>query len=193
MFCWLCTPMEGCGFALLVLKGTTDTAEKEATVQGPFLSIIVWWVGKASLREVLKMAVSATASEFQTCTVCWLFVSELLTSMMEGVKCHLESSLPQLRRLGMVVAESISSSINTEGPVLKFEVKVLLKLTTAVLGLEEVKILNEMIQGFIALFYLEIRRGSHTFKNRESVYKNQLYVMIRWLRVTSGVQPTGRG
>ncbi|KAL9835423.1 LOW QUALITY PROTEIN: telomere length regulation protein TEL2 homolog [Geothlypis trichas] len=46
---------------------------------------------------------------------------ELLTSMMEGVKCHLESSLPQLRRLGMVVAESISSSINTEGPVLKFE------------------------------------------------------------------------
>ncbi|XP_018780258.3 telomere length regulation protein TEL2 homolog isoform X2 [Serinus canaria] len=46
---------------------------------------------------------------------------ELLTSMMEGVKCHLESSLPQLRCLGMVVAESISLSINTEGPVLKFE------------------------------------------------------------------------
>ncbi|XP_053847549.1 telomere length regulation protein TEL2 homolog isoform X1 [Vidua macroura] len=46
---------------------------------------------------------------------------ELLTSMMEGVKCHLESSLPQLRRLGMVVAESISLNINTEGPVLKFE------------------------------------------------------------------------
>ncbi|NXI77348.1 TELO2 protein, partial [Rhipidura dahli] len=46
---------------------------------------------------------------------------ELLTSMMEGVKCHLDSSLPQLRRLGMVVAESISLKINTEGPVLKFE------------------------------------------------------------------------
>ncbi|NXK97183.1 TELO2 protein, partial [Formicarius rufipectus] len=46
---------------------------------------------------------------------------ELLTSMMEGVKCHLDSSLPQLRRLGMVVAESISSRINTEGPVLRFE------------------------------------------------------------------------
>ncbi|NXM07665.1 TELO2 protein, partial [Tyrannus savana] len=46
---------------------------------------------------------------------------ELLTSMLEGVKCHLDSSLPQLRRLGMVVAESISSRINTEGPVLKFE------------------------------------------------------------------------
>ncbi|NXC31544.1 TELO2 protein, partial [Campylorhamphus procurvoides] len=46
---------------------------------------------------------------------------ELLTSMMEGVKCHLDSSLPQLRRLGMVVAESISSKINTQGPVLTFE------------------------------------------------------------------------
>ncbi|NXR69836.1 TELO2 protein, partial [Rhadina sibilatrix] len=46
---------------------------------------------------------------------------ELLTSMMEGMKCHLDSSLPQLRRLGMVVAESISLKINTEGPVLKFE------------------------------------------------------------------------
>ncbi|XP_016157244.1 PREDICTED: telomere length regulation protein TEL2 homolog, partial [Ficedula albicollis] len=46
---------------------------------------------------------------------------ELLTSMMEGVKCHLDSSLPQLRRLGMVVAEAISLKINTEGPVLKFE------------------------------------------------------------------------
>ncbi|XP_072204942.1 telomere length regulation protein TEL2 homolog isoform X2 [Excalfactoria chinensis] len=46
---------------------------------------------------------------------------ELLTSMMEGVKCHLESSLPQIRRLGMIVAESISSKINTDGPVLKFQ------------------------------------------------------------------------
>ncbi|NXP51226.1 TELO2 protein, partial [Heliornis fulica] len=46
---------------------------------------------------------------------------ELLTSMMEGVKCHLDSSLPQTRRLGMIVAESISSKINTEGPVLKFQ------------------------------------------------------------------------
>uniref|UniRef100_A0A8D0EX87 Telomere maintenance 2 n=1 Tax=Strix occidentalis caurina TaxID=311401 RepID=A0A8D0EX87_STROC len=30
---------------------------------------------------------------------------ELLTSMMEGVKCHLDSSLPQIRCLGMIVAE----------------------------------------------------------------------------------------
>uniref|UniRef100_A0A8C2U6H6 Telomere length regulation protein TEL2 homolog n=1 Tax=Coturnix japonica TaxID=93934 RepID=A0A8C2U6H6_COTJA len=53
---------------------------------------------------------------------------ELLTSMMEGVKCHLDSSLPQIRRLGMIVAESISSKINTDGPVLKFQVKVMVKL-----------------------------------------------------------------
>uniref|UniRef100_A0A8C0FHD8 Telomere length regulation protein TEL2 homolog n=1 Tax=Bubo bubo TaxID=30461 RepID=A0A8C0FHD8_BUBBB len=51
---------------------------------------------------------------------------ELLTSMMEGVKCHLDSSLPQIRCLGMIVAESISSKINTDGPVLKFQVKILL-------------------------------------------------------------------
>ncbi|NWR76134.1 TELO2 protein, partial [Centropus unirufus] len=46
---------------------------------------------------------------------------ELLSSLMEGVKCHLDSSLPQTRRLGMIVAESISSKINTDGPVLKFQ------------------------------------------------------------------------
>uniref|UniRef100_A0A8B9GDA1 Telomere length regulation protein TEL2 homolog n=1 Tax=Amazona collaria TaxID=241587 RepID=A0A8B9GDA1_9PSIT len=52
---------------------------------------------------------------------------ELLTSMMEGVKCHLDSSLPQIRHLGMIVAESISAKINTDGPVLKFQVKVTMK------------------------------------------------------------------
>ncbi|NXL33759.1 TELO2 protein, partial [Glaucidium brasilianum] len=46
---------------------------------------------------------------------------ELLTNMMEGVKCHLDSSLPQIRYLGMIVAESISSKVNTDGPVLKFQ------------------------------------------------------------------------
>ncbi|NXN40422.1 TELO2 protein, partial [Rhinoptilus africanus] len=48
---------------------------------------------------------------------------ELLTSMMEGVKCHLDSNLPRIRRLGMIVAESISSKINTDGPILKFQLK----------------------------------------------------------------------
>ncbi|KFQ04294.1 Telomere length regulation protein TEL2, partial [Leptosomus discolor] len=75
---------------------------------------------------------------------------ELLTSMMEGVKCHLDSNLPQIRRLGMIVAESISLKINTDGPVLKFQVKVLMKFMPDVQGLEEIKALNQMIQGVIA-------------------------------------------
>uniref|UniRef100_A0A803YK07 Telomere length regulation protein TEL2 homolog n=1 Tax=Meleagris gallopavo TaxID=9103 RepID=A0A803YK07_MELGA len=69
---------------------------------------------------------------------------ELLTSMMEGVKCHLDSSLPQIRRLGMIVAESISSKVNTDGPVLQFQVKVTVKFLSAVWG-------TEGIQSFIQL------------------------------------------
>ncbi|XP_010224588.1 PREDICTED: telomere length regulation protein TEL2 homolog [Tinamus guttatus] len=46
---------------------------------------------------------------------------ELLTNMMAGVKCHLDSSLPQIRRLGMIVAESLSAKLNADGPVLKFQ------------------------------------------------------------------------
>uniref|UniRef100_A0A8C0GGH8 Telomere length regulation protein TEL2 homolog n=1 Tax=Chelonoidis abingdonii TaxID=106734 RepID=A0A8C0GGH8_CHEAB len=48
---------------------------------------------------------------------------ELLTSMMGGMKCHLDSNLPRVRRLGMIVAESISSRITTDGPCLKFQVR----------------------------------------------------------------------
>ncbi|KFP82085.1 Telomere length regulation protein TEL2, partial [Apaloderma vittatum] len=70
---------------------------------------------------------------------------ELLTSMMEGVKCHLDSNLPQIRHLGMIVAESVSSKINTDGPVLKFEVKLIMKFMSGVEGLEEIKALNQMI------------------------------------------------
>ncbi|KFZ51661.1 Telomere length regulation protein TEL2, partial [Podiceps cristatus] len=87
---------------------------------------------------------------------------ELLTSMMEGMKCHLDSNLPQIRRLGMIVAESISSKINTDGPVLKFQVKVLMKFMSGMLGLEEIKALNQMIQGITASSSIadpEIRRG----------------------------------
>ncbi|KFV53998.1 Telomere length regulation protein TEL2, partial [Gavia stellata] len=93
---------------------------------------------------------------------------ELLTSMMEGVKCHLDSNRPQIRRLGMIVAESISLKINTDGPVLKFQVTVVMKFMSGVQGLEEIKALNQMIQGIIASSntYLEIRRGSNTFKKR---------------------------
>ncbi|XP_073915303.1 telomere length regulation protein TEL2 homolog isoform X1 [Castor canadensis] len=46
---------------------------------------------------------------------------ELLASMMAGVKCRLDSSLPAIRHLGMIVAEVISSRIHPEGPPLKFQ------------------------------------------------------------------------
>lgn len=97
--------------------------------------------------------------------------------MMEGMKCHLDSSLPQLRRLGMVVAESISLKINTEGPVLKFEVKVSVKFDWCA-GLRGSKRFKPDDPGHYSTFYLEIRRGSDTFKKRESLYKKQLYVMV---------------
>uniref|UniRef100_A0A8C0FHE0 Telomere length regulation protein TEL2 homolog n=1 Tax=Bubo bubo TaxID=30461 RepID=A0A8C0FHE0_BUBBB len=91
---------------------------------------------------------------------------ELLTSMMEGVKCHLDSSLPQIRCLGMIVAESISSKINTDGPVLKFQVKVIMKFMSDVQGLEEIKALNQMMQGIIA--------SSNTGnKERKNIYTPQ--------------------
>ncbi|KAL0617219.1 Telomere length regulation protein TEL2-like protein [Plecturocebus cupreus] len=46
---------------------------------------------------------------------------ELLASMMAGVKARLDSSLPPVRRLGMIVAEVISTRIHPEGPPLKFQ------------------------------------------------------------------------
>lgn len=83
-------------------------------------------------------------SDFVSCA---FIFSELLTSMMEGVKCHLESSLPQIRRLGMIVAESISSKINTDGPVLKFQVRAMMKFFFGVQGTEEIRALKRVIWG----------------------------------------------
>lgn len=51
-----------------------------------------------------------------------LVLPELLASLMAGVRCHLDSSLPTVRRLGMVVAEVVSARIHPEGPALKFQV-----------------------------------------------------------------------
>ena len=47
---------------------------------------------------------------------------ELLASLMAGVRCRLDSSLPAVRRLGMIVAEVVSARIHPEGPPLKFQV-----------------------------------------------------------------------
>ncbi|KAI5762091.1 TELO2 [Gulo gulo luscus] len=46
---------------------------------------------------------------------------ELLASLMAGVKNRLDSSLPAVRRLGMIVAEVASARIRPEGPRLRFQ------------------------------------------------------------------------
>ncbi|XP_032315987.1 telomere length regulation protein TEL2 homolog isoform X2 [Camelus ferus] len=46
---------------------------------------------------------------------------ELLASLMAGVQSHLDSSLPSVRRLGMIVAEVASAQIHPEGPPLRFQ------------------------------------------------------------------------
>ncbi|XP_044289063.1 telomere length regulation protein TEL2 homolog [Varanus komodoensis] len=48
---------------------------------------------------------------------------ELLSSMMEGMKCHLDSNSPRIRHMGMVVAECLSARITPEEPALKFQYK----------------------------------------------------------------------
>lgn len=59
---------------------------------------------------------------YGTFSVDVLVFPELLASLMAGVKCRLDSSLPAVRRLGMIVAEVASSRIHPEGPPLKFQV-----------------------------------------------------------------------
>ncbi|XP_077618787.1 telomere length regulation protein TEL2 homolog [Crocuta crocuta] len=46
---------------------------------------------------------------------------ELLASLMAGVKNRLDSSLPAVRRLGMIVAETASARLHPEGPPLRFQ------------------------------------------------------------------------
>ena len=40
---------------------------------------------------------------------------------MGGVQAHLESPLPRIRRLGMVTAEILATTLDPDGPKLKFE------------------------------------------------------------------------
>uniref|UniRef100_A0A2K6G5R7 Telomere length regulation protein TEL2 homolog n=1 Tax=Propithecus coquereli TaxID=379532 RepID=A0A2K6G5R7_PROCO len=51
----------------------------------------------------------------------WDSRDELLGSMMAGVKCRLDSSLPAMRHLGMIVAEVVSARLHPEGPPLRFQ------------------------------------------------------------------------
>uniref|UniRef100_UPI00398ECA23 telomere length regulation protein TEL2 homolog n=1 Tax=Pristiophorus japonicus TaxID=55135 RepID=UPI00398ECA23 len=47
--------------------------------------------------------------------------AELLSRMMAGMECHLDSNLPRVRRLGMVVAECLSARVNTGDHRLRFQ------------------------------------------------------------------------
>ncbi|KAM4697742.1 telomere length regulation protein TEL2 homolog [Rhinophrynus dorsalis] len=46
---------------------------------------------------------------------------DLLFALTSGTRFYLDSSLPNIRRLGMVVAESLSSRVNSDGPSLSFQ------------------------------------------------------------------------
>ncbi|XP_078414884.1 telomere length regulation protein TEL2 homolog [Cetorhinus maximus] len=47
--------------------------------------------------------------------------AELLSGMMTGMECHLDSNLPRVRQLGMVVAECLSARLNSGDHRLKFQ------------------------------------------------------------------------
>ncbi|XP_060696648.1 telomere length regulation protein TEL2 homolog isoform X1 [Hemiscyllium ocellatum] len=47
--------------------------------------------------------------------------TELLSGMMAGVECHLDSNIARVRQLGMVVAECLSARVNSGDHRLKFE------------------------------------------------------------------------
>ncbi|KAK1162762.1 hypothetical protein AOXY_G17703 [Acipenser oxyrinchus oxyrinchus] len=46
---------------------------------------------------------------------------ELLQCMLSGMQCHLESSIPRVHRLGMVVGESLSARLDPGGTRLQFQ------------------------------------------------------------------------
>jgi telomere length regulation protein len=47
-----------------------------------------------------------------------------MSLMMSGVQCHLDNTAPKTRRLGMIVAESLTKAIDFGGEKLDFEVNV---------------------------------------------------------------------
>ncbi|XP_075422555.1 telomere length regulation protein TEL2 homolog isoform X2 [Ascaphus truei] len=66
-------------------------------------------------RAVLICLGLLTRQEMETCR------QDLLTALTAGTRCYLDSSLPTVRRLGMVVAECLSRHVGPEAPVLTFQ------------------------------------------------------------------------
>uniref|UniRef100_A0A4W3ICS5 Telomere length regulation protein TEL2 homolog n=1 Tax=Callorhinchus milii TaxID=7868 RepID=A0A4W3ICS5_CALMI len=52
--------------------------------------------------------------------------AELLAAMMSGMECHLDSNLPRVRRLGMLLAQSLSPRICPSEQPLSFQVQLML-------------------------------------------------------------------
>ena len=53
--------------------------------------------------------------------VYWLF-PELLSELLPGLQCHLDSTLVRVRTLGMIVGESLTATIDSHGHKLSFQV-----------------------------------------------------------------------
>lgn len=52
----------------------------------------------------------------------WFVCADLLGVLMSGAQAHLDSPIPEVRRLCMVVAEAITDRLNVTEHKLKFEV-----------------------------------------------------------------------
>ncbi|XP_077684992.1 telomere length regulation protein TEL2 homolog isoform X3 [Eretmochelys imbricata] len=111
---WLCSESTR-GGCLVSITGESGSEKQESSICGD---------PKAATPAVQLRDCNATESPWipgprQPST--FLIDQKLLTSMMGGMKCHLDSNLPRVRRLGMIVAESISARITADGPSLKFQ------------------------------------------------------------------------
>jgi len=62
---------------------------------------------------------------------------ELLSLLMPGVQAHLESSDPQVRLLGMIVAKRLTQRLDKSGPQLEFELDLNNSLVQDLLGFEQ--------------------------------------------------------
>ena len=52
-----------------------------------------------------------------------LYLPDCLKILMPGVQAHLDSPLPNVRRLGMIVAESVTHKLDSQNQPLQFEVR----------------------------------------------------------------------
>ena len=76
--------------------------------------------------------------------VSWLF-PELLSELLPGLQCHLDSTLVRVRTLGMIVGESLTATMDSHGHKLSFQVMIVLYTWLYYLFLYYVQICRECI------------------------------------------------